>query len=104
MLRARQRLGLLKGHGRCLRYPSLLLIHHLALAAGATLYRNLPYDTVKDFEPLGLINQGPYVIVSKTGLETRTLAEFIEHVKKSGRGISFGTAGVGSTKIGRAHV
>lgn len=73
-----------------------LLIHHLALAAGATLYRNLPYDTVKDFEPLGLINQGPYVIVSKTGLETRTLAEFIEHVKKSGRGISFGTAGVGS--------
>ncbi len=39
---------------------------------GRDAYRNLPYDTVKDFEPLGLINQGPYVIVSKTGLETRT--------------------------------
>lgn len=73
-----------------------ILIHHLALAAGATLYRNLSYDTVKDFEPIGLINQGPFVIVSKTGLETKTIAEFIEHVKKTGQGMSFGTAGVGS--------
>ncbi|MCZ8313668.1 tripartite tricarboxylate transporter substrate-binding protein [Phreatobacter sp.] len=73
-----------------------LLIHHLALAAGATLYRNLTYDTLRDFEPIGLINQGPFVIVSKTGLETRTIAEFLDHVKKTGKGISFGTAGVGS--------
>lgn len=73
-----------------------ILIHHLALAAGATLYRNLAYDTVNDFEPIGLINQGPFVIVSKTGLATTTIAEFIDHVKKTGRGMSFGTAGVGS--------
>ncbi len=73
-----------------------ILVHHLALAAAATLYRNLSYDTVKDFEPIGLINQGPFVIVSKTGLETKTIAEFIAHVKKTGRGMSFGTAGVGS--------
>ncbi len=73
-----------------------LLIHHLALAAGATLYRNLAYDTVKDFAPVGLVNQGPFVIVSKLGIEARTIAEFLDHVKKSGRNISFGTAGVGS--------
>lgn len=73
-----------------------ILVHHLALAAAATLYRNLSYDTVRDFEPIGLINQGPFVIVSKTGLETKTIAEFIAHVKKTGRGMSFGTAGVGS--------
>lgn len=73
-----------------------ILVHHLALAAAATLYRNLSYDTVKDFEPIGLINQGPFVIVSKTGLEAKTIAEFVEHVKKTGRGMSFGTAGVGS--------
>jgi tripartite-type tricarboxylate transporter receptor subunit TctC len=73
-----------------------LLIHHLALAAGATLYRNLTYDTVKDFAPIGLVNQGPFVIVSKNSLETRTIAEFLDHVKKTGRGMSFGTAGVGS--------
>ena len=73
-----------------------LLIHHLALAAGATLYRNLTYDTVKDFAPIGLVNQGPFVIVSKLGIEAKTIAEFLDHVKKSGRNISFGTAGVGS--------
>lgn len=73
-----------------------LLIHHLALAAGATLYRNLAYDTVKDFAPIGLVNQGPFVIVSKLGVEAKSIAEFLDHVKKSGRNISFGTAGVGS--------
>ncbi|MBL8568616.1 MAG: tripartite tricarboxylate transporter substrate binding protein BugD [Phreatobacter sp.] len=73
-----------------------LLIHHLALAAGATLYRNLTYDTIKDFAPIGLVNQGPFVIVSKLGIEAKTIAEFLDHVKKAGRNISFGTAGVGS--------
>jgi tripartite-type tricarboxylate transporter receptor subunit TctC len=73
-----------------------LLVHHLALAAGATLYRNLAYDTLKDFAPIGLVNQGPFVIVSKLGIEAKTIAEFLDHVKKSGRNISFGTAGVGS--------
>jgi hypothetical protein len=31
-----------------------------------------------------------------SGIEARTIAEFLDHVKRSGRNISFGTAGVGS--------
>lgn len=73
-----------------------ILFHHLALAAGATLYRNLTYDTVNDFAPIGLINQGGFVVVSKTALETRTIADLLAHVKKAGRDITFGNAGVGS--------
>ncbi|WP_439573633.1 tripartite tricarboxylate transporter substrate-binding protein [Phreatobacter sp.] len=73
-----------------------ILFHHLALAAGATLYRNLTYDTINDFAPIGLINQGGFVVVSKNALETRTIAELLAHVKKVGRDITFGNAGVGS--------
>jgi tripartite-type tricarboxylate transporter receptor subunit TctC len=73
-----------------------LLIHHLALASGASLYKSLPYDTVKDFEPIGLVNQGPFVMVSKNALPVKNIAEFLAHVKKTGKDMSFGTAGVGS--------
>lgn len=73
-----------------------ILFHHLALAAGASLYRNLTYDTVNDFAPIGLINQGGFVVVSKNALETRTIADLLAYVKKAGRDITFGNAGVGS--------
>ncbi|QCI66643.1 tripartite tricarboxylate transporter substrate-binding protein [Phreatobacter stygius] len=73
-----------------------LLIHHLALAAGATLYPNLTYDTLKDFEPIGLVNQGPFVMVSKLELPTRNIAELLAHLKANGRNVSLAHAGVGS--------
>ncbi len=41
-----------------------ILIHHIALPAGASLYKNLTYDTVGDFETLGLVNFGPMVLAS----------------------------------------
>src|SRR3712207_542112 len=39
-----------------------LLIHHVALPAGAALYKNLPYNTRTAFEPIGLVNTGPMVL------------------------------------------
>jgi len=48
-----------------------LLIHHLALAAGAGLYPNLPYDTLTAFEPIGLVNFNPFVLTSKKALLTK---------------------------------
>ncbi|MBN8942590.1 MAG: tripartite tricarboxylate transporter substrate binding protein BugD [Rhizobiales bacterium] len=73
-----------------------LLIHHLALAAGASLYPNLPYDTLKDFEPVGLVNQGPFVLISKLDLPTRSIADLLAYLKAKGRDVSLAHAGVGS--------
>jgi tripartite-type tricarboxylate transporter receptor subunit TctC len=87
------------GAARLARAPAdghTLLIHHLALAAGATLYNNLSYDTLKDFAPIGLVNQGPFVVVSKNGLPATSIAEFLAYAKAQGRGVTFGHAGVGS--------
>jgi len=41
-----------------------LLIHHVALAAGHSLYK-LRYDTTTAFEPVGLINFGPFVLTAR---------------------------------------
>jgi tripartite-type tricarboxylate transporter receptor subunit TctC len=73
-----------------------LLIHHVALAAGAALYSNPGYDTVSAFEPIGLVNFGPFVLISKTGFPSNTLAELLAEVKKNAGTLSVAHAGVGS--------
>ncbi len=73
-----------------------ILIHHLALAAGAALYSNPGYDTVSAFEPVGLVNYGPFVLISKNAFPANTLAEALAEVKKSAGTLSVAHAGVGS--------
>ena len=34
-----------------------LLLHHIGHSTAPALYRNLPYDAIKDFEPIGLVNE-----------------------------------------------
>lgn len=73
-----------------------LLIHHLALAAGATLYPRLSYDTLTDFEPIGLVNSGPYVLVSRPALAPRNIAELIAYIRENKDRVSMGHSGVGA--------
>ncbi len=73
-----------------------LLIHHLALAAAAGLYPNLPYDTLTAFEPIGLVNFNPFVFTSKKGLPIGTAKEAVEYVRANKDKVAFGHAGVGS--------
>jgi tripartite-type tricarboxylate transporter receptor subunit TctC len=73
-----------------------LLIHHLALAAGHSLYKNLGYDTLTAFEPVGLINYGPFVLISKKDLAPSTLPEMIAWLKANSGKVAVAHAGVGS--------
>src|SRR5258706_16093115 len=61
----------------------------------------LPYDVVKDFEPIALISSNPHVIVVKAGLPAKNLREFIAWLKLNPDKASAGTAGAGtSTHLG----
>lgn len=73
-----------------------LLIHHVALPAGAALYKNLPYDTATAFEPVGLVNTGPMVLVSKKDYPAKNAKELFASLKTSGDKALIATAGVGS--------
>jgi putative tricarboxylic transport membrane protein len=73
-----------------------LMMHHMALASGATLYPTLPYDTLSDFESIGLVAQGPYVILSRPGFPAQTAADFLAVVKAQQQTLIFAHAGVGS--------
>jgi tripartite-type tricarboxylate transporter receptor subunit TctC len=63
-------------------------------AAAVGLYKSLPYDPRKDFEPIMLVASTPMVLVVKTGFPAKTLAEFTDYAKT--HNVSFGSAGIGS--------
>jgi tripartite-type tricarboxylate transporter receptor subunit TctC len=73
-----------------------LLTHHGALAAAPALYSNLRYDSKTAFEPLGLVNTGPMVLLSKKTLETTNAKELFAWMKAQGNKATIGFAGVGS--------
>lgn len=73
-----------------------LLIHHVALAASPALYANLPYDTAKAFDTVGLINYGPMILLSKKDYGASNIAELIAKVKADGEKTTIAHAGVGS--------
>ncbi|MDB5842492.1 MAG: transporter [Herminiimonas sp.] len=60
-----------------------------------SLYK-LPFDTMKDFEPICLVAQGAMVLVTKPSLDVTDLASFIAMAKKKPTSISYGSAGSGS--------
>ena len=73
-----------------------LLTHHGALAAAPALYNNLRYDFKTAFEPLGLVNTGPMVLLSKKALETADAKALFAWLKEQGNKATVGFAGVGS--------
>jgi tripartite-type tricarboxylate transporter receptor subunit TctC len=61
----------------------------------------LPYDVVKDFDPIALISSNPHLIVAKASLPAKDLREFIAWLKLNQNKASAGTAGAGtSTHLG----
>lgn len=73
-----------------------LLIHHVALAIGPALYSKLPYETLTAFEPIGLINSNPFVLLSKKALPVATPKELLDYIRTHKDKVSIGHAGIGS--------
>jgi tripartite-type tricarboxylate transporter receptor subunit TctC len=58
--------------------------------------RRVPYDAVKDFTPIGMIGATPNVLVINSAVPAKTLAEFIDYVRKNPGRLAYGSAGLGS--------
>jgi tripartite-type tricarboxylate transporter receptor subunit TctC len=66
--------------------------HVMSAAVGA----KLPYDPIKDFEPISLAATIPFGLTVNSSMPVHTLNEFLEHARKSPKPLTYGTAGVGS--------
>ncbi len=72
-----------------------IFIHNLQIAANVSLYPSLPFDTEKDFQPIGMINSNPLVLVGRKTLAANTLQELAAWMKTTPA--RMGHPGTGST-------
>jgi tripartite-type tricarboxylate transporter receptor subunit TctC len=63
------------------------------LAMGPSVHKSLPYDTVKDFAPIGLVGSSQFALVGNPGLGVDTLAELIAFIKSRDGELSYATSG-----------
>ena len=56
----------------------------------------LPYDLLRDLEPIVLLPSNPMIVVSKNAVPARNLNEFVGWIKANEGKVSAGTAGAGS--------
>lgn len=65
-------------------------------AINVHLYQQLPYDPIKDFQPIGRVAQAPLLLVVPPTLPVKSVSEFIAHAKTNPGKLNYGSAGNGS--------
>lgn len=66
------------------------------LVMNPSLYKNVPYDPINDFAPIGMTALGTLVLVANPAQKPNTLAEFIAEAKAKPGTINYGSPGVGT--------
>lgn len=77
---------------------TLLLTTSSTHAAGPSLYKSLPFDVRRDFEPISLTAFIPNLLVVNASLPVNTLDELIAYAKANPDKLTYGSAGNGTSQ------
>ena len=66
-------------------------------ASNPHLYKELPYDVVKDFAPIMLVVRYPQILVVHPSLGVKTVPELVAYAKKNPGKLNYGSAGPASS-------
>ena len=75
---------------------TLLMATSTTLAINASLYKNLPYDPVKDFAPISLAIQHPFVLLVDPKLPAHNVKELVALAKSKPGQLAYASGGSGS--------
>jgi tripartite-type tricarboxylate transporter receptor subunit TctC len=75
---------------------TLLLTVGSSHTINPSLYKSVPFDPVKDFEPIGLIGTAPYVLVVNPSLPVKTVQDLVALAKSKPGEINMASAGNGT--------
>lgn len=73
-----------------------LLLHHIGMATSPALYRKMPYNTLGDFEYLGMVNEVPMTLVGRPTLPANNFAELRKWIDANKGKINLANAGLGA--------
>ena len=74
---------------------TILLTPGGSLTTGPAVHKNLGYDPLKAFVPVGLVMETPQAGIHAHGLPVKTMAELVAYAKANPGKISFGSQGFG---------
>src|SRR5256885_1961444 len=63
---------------------STVLINHVALLAAPSLFINLRYDTQTAFEPVGLVNNAPMVLIGRKSIPGTGPKDYVDWIRTPG--------------------
>jgi tripartite-type tricarboxylate transporter receptor subunit TctC len=75
---------------------TLVLALTAQLAVNPSLFKKLPYDPIKDFEPVSLLATGPYILVVHPSLPAKSVKELIALTRARPGQLSYASSGNGS--------
>lgn len=75
-----------------------LLINTSAIAINMSLFRNLPFDTLRDFAPVSVVSESPNVLVVNARLPAQSLKDLIAMARGAPGKLNYSSAGVGTTQ------
>jgi len=74
-----------------------LLLSDNSLSISPGLYRNLPYDPLRDLAQVSRIANSPSILLVRPGLGPKTVAELVDLAKRRPGELTFGSGGQGSS-------
>jgi tripartite-type tricarboxylate transporter receptor subunit TctC len=75
---------------------STVLINHVGLLAAPSLFNNLRYDTQTAFEPVGLVNNAPMLLIGRKTIPGSGPKDYVSWIKEQGPKANFAHGGIGS--------
>ncbi|MEH2550724.1 tripartite-type tricarboxylate transporter receptor subunit TctC [Bradyrhizobium sp. AZCC 2262] len=75
---------------------STVLINHVGLLAAPSLFINLRYDTKTAFEPVGLVNNAPMVLIGRKSIPGEGPKDYVNWIKAQGDKANFAHGGLGT--------
>lgn len=76
---------------------TLAFVYQGVASVNPVLYKNLAYDTMRDFKPISLLGTFAELLAVDPALEVSTVAEFIALAKSKPGVLNYGSAGVATT-------
>ena len=76
-----------------------ILIVAGGFAVNPSLYKKIPYDTLKDFERISYVAHAPLVLVAHSSVGVKSVRELIELAKAKPGQLNYATSGVGTTSF-----
>ena len=76
---------------------TLVLAFDGTMVINPHVFPSVPFDTLKDFAPVGKIGDATLILVAWPGFPGRTVKDVVELSNKDPKGLSYGTSGIGGS-------